>query len=190
MKIKLLIFCTWFIASILPIPLTAEEAKQTAKQEKKKAVYKSVDQYGNITFTDEPSDNAETIEIKELPTVNFSPLPVNTPGTINTEPAATGYKSFAIIAPKPEETFRNVETVNTTTQVQPPLQKNHRLKVMLDGKILPGQGLSRTISNVERGAHTLSAQIEDTNGKLVQTATPVQFFMQRTSVLLSPARAK
>lgn len=186
MKINLFICCAWFITSTLPIPLTAEENQQTEK----KAVYKSVDRYGNVTFTDEPSDSAETIEIKELPTVNFSTPPANTPSTTNTESALTGYKSFAIIAPKPEETFRNVATVTTTTQVQPPLQKNHRLKVMLDGRILPGQGLSRTISNVERGAHTLSAQIEDTNGKLVQQATPVQFFMQRSSVLLSPKSAK
>ena len=39
-------------------------------------IYRSIDRDGNVTFTDEPNNKAELIELEELPTYEAAPIPV------------------------------------------------------------------------------------------------------------------
>ncbi len=177
-----LFFCFLFIFTLNTNLPAAEKTKAVEKTENVKQVYKSVDSDGNVIFTDEPMADAEVIEVKELPTINL-PLPAKTTLKAPTKPPAdTGYSKFEIISPTHDESFWNVSAVNASVQLQPQLKKNHLIKIMLDGKILPGTGFSRTMANPDRGTHSLSAQIEDAKGKIVQSAKPVQFHVHKTSI--------
>ena len=49
-------------------------------------------------------------------------------------------------------------------------------------EIARGSQTSQSLSNVDRGTHTVSARVVDSNGTTLIDAAPVVFHMQRVSV--------
>jgi len=64
------------------------------------------------------------------------------------------------------------------------LQGDDAITVMLDGRAV-GQvkTTSLTINNVDRGTHTLGAEVKDAQGSTLISASPITFTLQRTSLL-------
>ena len=56
--------------------------------------------------------------------------------------------------------------------------------ILLDGKEI-GQGKSNALSltNVDRGTHTLRAEVKNAQGATVISASPITFTLQRASLL-------
>ena len=63
------------------------------------------------------------------------------------------------------------------------------VEILLDGKSVgSGRGTSVSLTDVDRGSHTITATVKDASGKAVATAPGVTFNLKRASRLNPPAR--
>ena len=134
-------------------------------------IYKSVDENGNIIFTDKPSEDAEEIKIKELETIK-NPNPGKFKPTTKQATETEAYKSFTVTNPKAGEAVRsNIGNVNISLSIEPALQRSHTIEILMDGKKV-GSGSSVSLQNVDRGSHSITASVIDGNGKkLISTSS-------------------
>jgi len=155
-------------------------------------IYRSIDRDGNVTFTDEPNNKAELIELEELPTYEAAPIPVlpveamPEPVEEENELKKPKYK-ISITSPEQNQSIWTGGGVLTASvSVQPELNVNRADKVQfkLDGKKVgePQTGLSYTFENIERGSHILTVSVVDNKGKVIKTSKSVLFHMHRNSV--------
>lgn len=162
---------TPFLLLFLTIPVSAVE------------VYKSVDEAGNTVFSDQPSDDAEKIDVKELPTVpGFTNYPVDT----RPKPtAAERYSEIAITNPKNDETYwRGEGDLIVSVGIKPRLSAMDQVVLYLDGEeILAEASTTFVLSELDRGTHQLRASIRDREGNIVKSSETVSFHVRQTSIL-------
>jgi len=130
-------------------------------------VYKSVDEDGNINFTDKPSGEAEEIKIQELETIK-NPNPAKYTSSKNqSEESNNKYENFVVTSPKNGEGIRsNSGNVSISLSLDPALRGGHKIIISMDGKEV-GSGSSVSLQNVDRGTHSISASVVDGNGKSI-----------------------
>jgi hypothetical protein len=51
---------------------------------------------------------------------------------------------------------------------------------------MPERSSSAVLTDVTRGEHTVSAEVQDPSGRILITAEPIKFFYQQTSVNRRP----
>jgi len=144
-------------------------------------VYKSVDEEGNIIFTDKPSENAEVIILQELQTIKnpnpgkFKPVP-------RQSKEVPLYNTLIITSPADGSGIRNnAGNVSISVSLEPTLRSRHQIIIALDGKeISKGSAQTAAIQNVERGSHTITASVVDANDKSLKT-TSSSFSLLRAS---------
>jgi len=153
--------------------------------------YRWVDAQGVVHYSDTAHPGAQVIHLPAAQTYHSPPTrptdPVN-PAQYGAADSAS--RSCAIAAPAAEASFFAPESVPVS--VAPVLQQGDQLAVTLDGAPLgsaSGDGGQFQIQQPDRGAHTVSATVRDTAGKVVCQST-VTFYVQRPSELspTSPAR--
>jgi hypothetical protein len=141
-------------------------------------VYKTVDEDGNIIFTDKPSETAEEIRIDELQTIDnpnpakykASPKPKN----------IFKYESFTVTKPEGGAGIRsNSGNVSIVVSLEPGLRSSDKIILLMDGKEI-GSGYSISLQNVDRGTHSISASVVDGNGKTM-ISTSSSFSILRAS---------
>lgn len=146
-------------------------------------IYRSVDENGNVVFSDTPSEGAEKIEVKEAQTVDS---PSTQPFRYDPPPAEQPprYQSLAITSPQDDQSVRaNAGNVSVSMSVTPGLRGGDRLVLLMDGKqVASGSSTSVSMDNVDRGSHTLQARVIDRNGKTLASSDPVTFHLLRHSV--------
>lgn len=146
-------------------------------------VYKSVDENGNTVFSDQPSDNAEKIEVKDIPTVpGFTDYPVDT----HREPAVVErYSEIAIINPKNDQTYwRGEGDLVVSVAMKPRLSAMDKVVLYLDGEeILADTGTTFVLSELDRGTHQLRVSIRDRDGTIIKSSETVSFHVKQTSIL-------
>ncbi len=146
-------------------------------------VYRSVDENGNIIYSDTPSEGAEKIELREAQTVESQP------GTksFQYEPPESDppprYKQVAITSPANDEAVRaNSGNITVRMSVNPSLRPGDRLVLTMDGReIASGRATSVSLENVERGTHSLKASVVGRDGKTLASSEPVKFHLLRHS---------
>ncbi len=149
-------------------------------------VYKTVDEDGNVVFSDQPSDNAEVIQLQEVQTIdnpNKARLPSPSSRREAVDPADY-YQALSFISPEPDEGYRNnAGNLSVSLSLQPGLQRGHKVVIKLDGsEIASGRALSASVKNVDRGTHSLSAAVVDSSGQTLISAS-TSFTMLRVSKL-------
>ncbi|AOY88869.1 hypothetical protein BKP64_12205 [Marinobacter salinus] len=149
-------------------------------------VYRNVDAYGNVTFSDEPSDGAETVEVKPVTTVTL-PKPQNVRETdkLREEVKREGsvYQSLTFAYPENNQAFHSGSgNIQFEVRSTPGLKEGHKYEVTLDGQPV-GQTTSGTVtvSNVFRGTHNARAYIVDENGVQVKAGPAISFTVHRPS---------
>ena len=147
-------------------------------------VYRSVDEDGNIIFTDKPLPDAEKITIDEIQTVD-TPKTKPFKYTPAKKPTAGTYSNLMISSPANDTAIRdNTGNISISVAVEPSLRANRgdRLIIYMDNQII-GEGSSTTVNlkNVDRGTHSLSAVIVSVNGKELKRSPPSSFTMIRHS---------
>jgi len=158
-------------------------------------ICKTVDDQGNVSYSDVPADQCQhKVRLPEVSTFTPRPLPETTQtpdGESETgEGESVGYTEMRIDQPEADGTVRsNQGQVPVSVVLEPALQQGHQLRLLLDGIIVQPGFDSQTVilSGVERGTHTLQAQVVDAAGVVLQSAGPLSFTLQRTSVA-TPAR--
>ena len=149
-------------------------------------IYKSTDADGNVVFSDIPNPGAKKITLP--PPTTYTPAPLPTSGTTASKPVAAEYTGLRIIKPSAGETIRdNTGAVSIEIEVIPSLnvQAGHKLVVELDGKNLSSNenATQISVSNMERGAHTVKALIMNAAGQVQTSSESTTFYMKRESAL-------
>ena len=159
----------------LAIPVSAE-------------VYRNVDAYGNVTYSDGPSEGAEAVEVKPVTTITLpKPEAVQETEKLREEVQREGaaYESLSFAYPDNNQAFYSGSgDVQFEVRSTPGLQPGHKYEVTLDGQPV-GQSTSGsiTVNNVFRGTHEARVHIVDENGVQVKTGSPITFTVHRPSAL-------
>ena len=157
-------------------------------------VYKTVDEDGNVTYTDQPpEDGSAPIKLPELSVIE---APVYEKAPSAADKASAGeeekplrflrkhYEDFAIVSPQHEESvWFSQQAITVVWGTKNPLEPGMRVIVSVDGarqtatanRVIPLAGL-------ERGEHTVTAVLSDAKNRSIATATPVTFFVRQPGV--------
>ena len=130
-------------------------------------VYKTVDEDGNIIFTDKPSADSEEIKIKELQTIeNPNPAKYKAPAKQATV-KDVAYSKLSVTSPENGAGIRNnAGNIRISVALEPGLKPGHRLVILMDGKeVSTGSATSVSLNNVDRGSHSIAVSVVDGNGK-------------------------
>lgn len=139
------------------------------------AIYSWTDKNGTLHFSDEPQSNTVIVENKPE---NIARLP--TAVTAKTENKITT-KEIAIVSPKNEETI-HYDNGKVTVKINATLTPNNKIVLLLDGKeIAISKKFVFSLKNIERGAHTLQAQLF-AKDKLIGESKIITFFMHQTTI--------
>ncbi|HTY49618.1 MAG TPA: hypothetical protein VMB48_07995, partial [Steroidobacteraceae bacterium] len=93
-----------------------------------------------------------------------------------------------IDSPTNDQMFMNTDTVQGHISVSQPLQPDQKLVLIVDGTPHPEAvdgGGGFTISPVDRGTHTVTAQVQGAGGQVLCTSAPVTFNVHQPT-LYSP----
>lgn len=163
----------WLLIMALLLPLAAQAE-----------VYRWVDESGNVTYSDQPHQGAEKVQLPAITT--YEPQPgeagKTAPGGDETTAAAT--VGLQITSPKPDENIWSAPgIVDLIFQVDPELTKNQHIAILLDGKGDPINSPSPDfrISNLDRGTHTVTAWIVNAAGQRISQTVSVTFHLHRAA---------
>ena len=166
-----------FATGLLVLATTATHAE----------VYRHVDQYGNVTFSDEPMDGGETVKVKPVTTITLpKPETVSQEDELQeiVEQEGANYDSVSFSYPENDQAFHSGNG-DVTFQVNssPGLKEGHRYEITLDGQPV-GQSASGqvTVNNIDRGTHQAGVHIVDQSGLQIKSGSPVTFTVHRPSV--------
>ena len=164
-------------ASLVILLLLALFALSTALGE---TLYKWVDEQGNVHYSDKPQPGATKLHLPK-PTTYAAPVMAvpRQAAPSGTQPVSGAYSRFEIASPAPEQTFWNVQSVTVTLAIQPGLQSGDTVTITVDGKGQgPGTSTTVTFDNLDRGAHTVQATLQQADGETM-SAKSVTFYIQR-----------
>jgi hypothetical protein len=171
------------------VMLTLTTAVMAATANAASTVFKTRDANGNPIFSDQAGEDAEEIKVQTPQTFESPPTPQFQLDTTEDEEVTVGpaYERLEILSPQHESAFRN-NAGNITVQIaiEPPLQANHTLELILDGQVAKAQksGSPVLLENVDRGTHQFQARIvEDESGETLQSSNSVTATLQRVSII-------
>lgn len=147
-------------------------------------IYKYTDDKGNTVFTNQPPEGVAADEVKLPPanTVNIrTPEPPPPLASDQQGERQQPYQTLAIGGIPDEEALRaNNGTFVVTAQLEPLLQRGHRILFLLDGipQAAPSTATALQLNNVDRGTHVLTVEVLADNDQVIQRAEQ-QFTVQR-----------
>lgn len=156
-------------------------------------VYKVVDKDGNVTYTDRsPTAGAKPVDLPPISVID-SPVYETRAKPDEAEVAADvpslrdmrrNYSDFEITSPQPEQSLWQPDQATTVAwNVRYQLLEGMQVTVFLNGqqyttsteRIIP-------IGELDRGEHTVSAELKDAKNRKIATAKPVTFYIRRPSI--------
>lgn len=168
-------------------------------------IYRTVDEDGNVVFTDVPPRPDQRGETVDLDSGNDFTPPQRSNDAISLEAwrgeaggpeaeeeAVTRYNSLQVASPEDDAAVRNnAGNVTITAAVDPELQPGHSLQLYLDGELQQsGANTTFQLSNVDRGTHEVQLRIVGAGGETLMSSPGSVFHLQRRSVILQPAPAR
>lgn len=182
----------YFIFILIPLYFMSAgvvHAQQVKKKEEK--IYRSKDETGAPSFSDQHSAGAEEVELKE-PT-RYDGVKVNQeyararkgrgkPQEVEA-PKLPPYQTLSFLSPKDGEILReNAGNLSISASVSPSLLSGHAIQILMDGNPLSGGG-SISLENIDRGSHQLQVRIiQANNQKVFQEGAPISFTLLRHSI--------
>lgn len=152
-------------------------------------VYRSVDEDGNVIFSDQPSPGAEEIKIDKIQTIDAPPVkpkPLDTGSEKSRDKNKEAYSKVAILTPTNDESISaNDGNISVGVSVSPELQtKNgHQVVLFLDGnEVARSTSMKLDLTNLDRGTHTLAVAVMDEKGNEIKRSDTISFTVQRHSV--------
>jgi len=147
-------------------------------------VYRSLDEDGNVVFTDKPSPDAEKIKIDKVQTVS-PPAVEDFKYTPPEKPTETVYTSLEISSPENDQVFTGgTVDVTVTILIQPALNVTlgDRFILSMDGNKQADSTSTFSFTNLDRGTHTAKVDVVNKDGKSLKSSAPVSFTIIRPSV--------
>jgi hypothetical protein len=174
----MLIFMRYFL---LLISLTISFGVLAQQQ-----VYKKVNPDGSVEYSDQPIEGAEVMNVPKGSTFTMPESSASTtaPAASPAEETSVNYDSLEITQPENDKAIRsNNGTLTALARVTPPLAPDHRFRWKMDGEVVQDVNAPELrLNNVNRGSHTLQAEIVDANGKVIIASDSITFHMMRVRV--------
>ena len=144
-------------------------------------IYKWTDANGNVHFSDKSYPGAEKIELPQAQTYSSPKIPA----PISRSDAATDIETnnnFKIRIAQPEEqaTIRNAQRqLSVILDVKPKLENGFKVQLIVDGSPSsePQASTFFALEDINRGSHTLVAQLIDNKGKVLSTSEQITIYM-------------
>ena len=150
-------------------------------------IYKWVDENGVVHYSDQPHPNAQKLEIEGVQTYSSRAAAVRAPVSTETQAeAATGYRGCVVAQPQDQQSLTDAHSVFIRVQTDPSLRRGDQVFITLDGKPLNGgsaTGMSANVSPIDRGEHTVQAQVKDNNGQTACQTPSVTFYVHQPNLL-------
>lgn len=147
---------------------------------------------GATVFTDKPPASQKSDPIKlRSPTISkpYSTTPRESSQQVESDSKKADGATFnlSILSPENEENIRANDGKVTVTAGSNQLlggKKGFLIRFLLDGKpVSVSSSFSSTLTNLDRGTHTISAELISKSGKVLATSQPHTFHVQRHSIL-------
>lgn len=161
-------------------------------------IFKTVDEHGNVVFTDiPPRDDEDAAEQIVVETPNSFKVEEAIPNReewlldeedVSEAPPFT-YDDLSIISPTNDESVReNAGNVTIVANVSPRLQQGHTLRLLMDGEpVQEGAQTTFTMANVDRGTHLLTLEIVDREtNETIMLSEASTFHMMRYAIRPKP----
>ena len=153
-------------------------------------IYTWTDADGNTVFSDQPKEGAKKIELPPPQTFKpvIRPMVASPPDAGKKKEAEPRYHLLDITQPLHDQAlWANGGPVDVVLAVEPALAtvEGHGISISLDGKVVIKNTIDThiSLSDIDRGSHTLIAEIHDHNGKVLKSSKPVTFHIHRRSSL-------
>lgn len=148
-------------------------------------IYKTVDEDGNVIYTDrKPSDDAQPMS---LPDLTVADPPAARPQLVTPErDTESAEVTLSIESPQPEEHIHGTENNTLPVRLSSSIEMPNSASIILylDGEAQqPMRSLSTRIPGIDRGEHTLRAEMVTRGGRVIASAEPVVFYMRQASRL-------
>ena len=149
----------------------------------KAEVYRTVDEDGNVIFTDQKAESEDSTPLKIRP-VQTIPAPKIKRKTSVTSPGYTSthnfYKSLEIISPTEQETFQNPESITVSVETKPSNNAGHRYRLLVNNQEQQNSNIPRFVLNhPDRGTLVLKAEIINAQGAVLISSEPRTIFVHR-----------
>ena len=170
---------------------TTSVAQSTSKG---REIYEWKDANGVTHYSDAPAPGARKIVIiGATPTTSATPpaSPAASPATSTPRsgaPSETRYTTLEIWSPTNGESFFGADAaVNIRLRSEPELTGSDRLLTYLDGKLLSNENVyEHTLTNVDRGVHSVTSVILDSKGNEKIRSQPVVFHIKQPTTVANP----
>lgn len=147
------------------------------------------DANGVVHYSDRPVPGAERVDLRSAPKPGtVVPPPAAVPQPADVEPAQQEilrYTRCVLTSPAHEETIHNVDTVGVVLDLQPALQADHRIQVLLNGKAVstwPADANNFMLTEMHRGSYTLTARVTDASGRQLCVSPTINFYVRQATV--------
>lgn len=164
-------------------------------------VYKTVDEDGNVTYTDQPpAPGAEPMQLKELSVVERPEYQAVTPRTASQDDDRSSrdelrelqrdYRDFRLVTPSPEQNFwGTANTAQVVWDTSAALSEGLQVRIYIDDEAVTTTTQSMyTTPPLDRGEHTVRADLLDGDGNVLAQAGPVTFYIHQQTVNNNPNR--
>ena len=161
------------LGSVLLLSFLPSQAQTSSK------IYKTVDENGNVSFSDQPSAQSSEVEIS-TPNIAQAAQPRPAKQADNTAPEQ-GYQSLEITRPSNETMIPNgLVPLNVLAKISPSLQPGHQLQLTINGSVhsTSSNGNFR-VESLQRGQHKLQVTVIDDSGQPLKTSAIVSVFARR-----------
>jgi hypothetical protein len=153
-------------------------------------IYKWVDENGVVHYSDQPHLNAQKLQITGAQTFSSSAASVSAPqSSADDSNAQTNpYRGCVVAAPQDQQSLPNAQSVFLRVQSDPLPRPGDRVFISMDGQVVNrGQatGLSFNVTPIERGAHSVQAQIRGPGDQVLCQTPTITFYVQQPG-LFSP----
>jgi hypothetical protein len=166
-------------------------------------VYKSVDENGNVVYTDQrPDADAVPMELPGLSIISAQKSTTQSPAAraraeavavegqageevVSIRDLRRGYRDFAIIHPIPDQVFIGTgnEVGGVAWDTRFALQQGMTVTVFLDGVAQePTTAPLVDVGWLARGAHEVRAELKDRRNRHIASTDPVTFHVRQPSV--------
>ena len=155
-------------------------------------IYKTVDEDGNVVFTDVPpkgDDSVEEVNVTAPNTADLGTATLPIDSSIDPQEVESfAYQSLRITSPEDDQSVREpMGDIEVVVEVQPKLRAEHELRLLVDGAAQQvGRQSSFHLSGIDRGTHTLQVEVLHRSGEVLVASEPSVFHLQQYSELTAP----
>lgn len=139
-------------------------------------IYKSVDEKGNVIFSDVPTEKSEEVTIPPASTFQAPTIPPSIRKSSSTGDPYR-YSLLEISSPANDSVFfgEDADSIEVTVHFEPEKRFDHKLGLKVNNVRQSGM----VLQNLSRGTYTLVAEIYDAAGDVVISSESTQIHVKR-----------